>query len=337
MRKIEDHRCGDFLDSEDNLREQDRMIEGSLVSVIMIFLNEKEFIDEAIQSVLAQTYENWELLLVDDGSFDDSTNIARRYAQQYPEKVRYFEHPHHANRGMSASRNLGIQNAIGAYITFVDADDVVLPRKFEEQTAILQSQPEVALVCGRAEWWYRWAENAETAGENFVQKLDVPLDSVLKTPTLLILFLKDEWASLCDVMVRREAVEAVGGYEESFHGMYEDQAFHAKLCLNFPAYVSGETWYRYRQHPGSCCSVAGRNGNYAVARKRFLAWLEGYLKTQADISPALHKILQKERWGLRHPILRGVSRRIKDKASLLKNVDVLNDSLTSLKSYFKER
>lgn len=314
MRKIKDLQRGYILDSEDILRNQDRMIEESFVSVVMIFLNEKEFIDEAIQSILAQTYGNWELILVDDGSTDDSTNIARRYAQQYTEKVRYFEHQNHTNRGMSASRNLGIQNARGAYITFVDADDVVLSRKLEQQVSILQSQPEAALVCGRAEWWYRWAGNEEEANNNFIQELDVPLESVLKPPTLLIPFLKDEWASLCDVMVRREAVEAVGGYEESFRGMYEDQAFHAKLCLNFPAYVSGQTGYRYRQHPGSCCSVAGRVGNYAVARKRFLTWLEGYLTTQAVGSPALHKILRKERWGLRHPILRAVSRRIKKQA-----------------------
>ena len=313
------------------------MTAGPLVSVAMIFLNEEKFIEEAIWSVLSQTYGNWELLLVDDGSIDDSTNIARRYARQYPEKVRYFEHQNHANRGMSASRNLGIQNARGAYITFVDADDVVLPGKLKQQVAILEFQPEVALVCGRAEWWYRWDGNEEAADNNFIQKLDVPLDSVLKPPTLLILFLKDEWASLCDVMVRREAVESVGGYEEFFHGMYEDQAFHAKLCLNFPGYVSGQTWYRYRQHPRSCCSVAGREGNHAVARKRFLLWLEGYLKTQVVVSPALHKIFRKERWGLRHPILRGVSRRIKNTEWLLKNVDVLNDSLAFLKLYFKER
>src|SRR4029078_6600136 len=66
-----------------------------LVSVIIIFLNEERFSREAIESVFAQTYENWELLLVDDGSTDASTKIARRYAEQYPERVRYLEHDGH--------------------------------------------------------------------------------------------------------------------------------------------------------------------------------------------------------------------------------------------------
>src|SRR5215467_1200932 len=116
-----------------------------LVSVIMIFLDAEKFIQEAIESVFAQTYANWELLLVDDGSTDASSEMALRYAEQYPTKVRYLEHEGHQNRGMSASRNRGINNARGEYIAFLDADDVWLPLKLEQQTAILESQPEAAM------------------------------------------------------------------------------------------------------------------------------------------------------------------------------------------------
>ncbi len=99
------------------------------VSVIIIFLNAERFFEEAIASVFAQTYDRWELLLVDDGSTDASTAIARRYARRYPDRVRYLEHPDHSNRGASSSRNLGVQHARGAYIAFLDSDDVWLPRK----------------------------------------------------------------------------------------------------------------------------------------------------------------------------------------------------------------
>ncbi len=79
-----------------------------LISCIIIFFNAGDkFFIEAIQSVFAQTYENWELLLVDDGSTDGSTDIAISYTQKYPEKVFYLEHEGHQNRGMSATRNLG--------------------------------------------------------------------------------------------------------------------------------------------------------------------------------------------------------------------------------------
>ena len=290
-----------------------------LISVIMIFLNEERFIREAIQSVLAQTYENLELILVDDGSIDGSTTIAKRHAQQYPEKIHYLEHPDHANRGMSASRNLGIHNARGAFLTFIDADDVVYPQKLERQLTILCSHPDAALVCGRAQWWYSWTGNPEDATRDFVQVLDVNLDTVVQSPTLLSLFLQDEWASLCDVMVRKEAVEAVKGYEESFKGMYEDQAFHAKLCLAFPAYVASDYWYRYRQHPQACSSVSHETDQYADARQRFLNWLAGYFFEQRVGDIQLREILRREIWRLRHPILRGFLRRMRHIVFVLKS------------------
>jgi cellulose synthase/poly-beta-1,6-N-acetylglucosamine synthase-like glycosyltransferase len=92
---------------ENDLKEMNHQ---PLVSVIMIFFNEEKFIEEAIASIIAQIYKHWELLLVDDGSTDRSTEIAKSYAEKYPEKVRYLEHENHENRGMSATRNLGISN-----------------------------------------------------------------------------------------------------------------------------------------------------------------------------------------------------------------------------------
>src|SRR5437763_4919692 len=90
----------------------------SLLTLFIIFLNAERFLDEAIGSVFAQTYREWELLLVDDGSTDKSRNIAEHYAEQYPDKVRCLEHEGRQNRGMSASRNLGIAHAKGEYIAF---------------------------------------------------------------------------------------------------------------------------------------------------------------------------------------------------------------------------
>jgi glycosyltransferase involved in cell wall biosynthesis len=90
-----------------------------LVSAIVIFLNGETYLKEAIESILAQTYGHWELLLVDDGSTDHSMAIAQQYAQQNPGKVRYLEHEGHQNRGMSATRNLGIANSKGEFIAFL--------------------------------------------------------------------------------------------------------------------------------------------------------------------------------------------------------------------------
>ena len=112
-----------------------------LVSVIIIFLNAERFLEEAIESVLSQTFANWELLLVDDGSTDGSTEIARSYSENESGKVGYLEHDRHENRGMSASRNLGIRYSKGKHIAFLDSDDVWLPHKLERQVAVLQCPP----------------------------------------------------------------------------------------------------------------------------------------------------------------------------------------------------
>src|SRR6266566_8733383 len=127
----------------------------------MIFLNAERFIEEAIESVFGQTYDDWELLLVDDGSKDGSTEIARRYAEEHSKRVRYFEHAGHQNRGMSASRNLGIRRSRGEFIGFLDADDVWLPHKLEQQLAILKAYPEAAMVYGPIQWWYSWTGNSD--------------------------------------------------------------------------------------------------------------------------------------------------------------------------------
>src|SRR5687767_2869413 len=98
------------------------------VSCILIFLDGARFIDEAIRSVASQKgCDDWELILVDDGSTDDSTAIAKAWARSDPGRIRYVEHAGHANRGMSASRNAGLDIARGTYVSFLDCDDVWLP------------------------------------------------------------------------------------------------------------------------------------------------------------------------------------------------------------------
>src|SRR5947199_8449305 len=116
-----------------------------LVSVVVIFLNAEEFIQVAIESVLAQTYEEWELLVVDDGSTDKSRSIALQYVEKHPNKIRYLEHAGRQNRGMSASRNLGIANAKGEYIALLDADDVWIAKKLMHQVGRIESHHSAAM------------------------------------------------------------------------------------------------------------------------------------------------------------------------------------------------
>jgi glycosyltransferase involved in cell wall biosynthesis len=255
------------------------MNDDTLVSAIIIFLNAERYLEEAIGSVLAQTYPNWELLLVDDGSTDGSTAIARRYAAQHPERIRYLEHPGHQNRGMSATRNLGIRSARGRYIAFVDADDVWLRHKLEQQVAVLEAHPEAGMVYAPTEYWYSWTGDPADQNRDQVPPLGLPPNVLIQTPVLLLRFLQNRAKppGTCSVLLRRETVNTVAGFVESFRGMYEDQAFFAKVCLHVPVFVLEEHSARYRQHPNSCCYSTERSGGYQAAEERYLRWLANYL------------------------------------------------------------
>ncbi len=282
-----------------------KMSDKRLVSVIVIFYNEEQFIDEAIESIFAQTYANWELLLVDDGSTDNSTAIAQHYAGKFPEKVCHLEHPGHQNRGMSASRNLGIANAKGEFMAFLDADDVWLPHKLEWQVTALESQPEAAMVYGPTQWWYSWSGKPEDRLLDYIHELGVHPNTLYQPPRLIARFLRTEGISpcTCSVLMRREAIERVGGFEEIFKGLYEDQAFFSKVCLSAPVFVTSECLARYRQHPQSNTSITQATNRYAGARRIFLNWLADYLSGQNFNEGEVWKALRIEMLPYQHPRL----------------------------------
>lgn len=286
------------------------MSEQGLVSAIMIFLNGEEFMHEAIASIFAQTYENWEILLVDDGSTDSSSKIAQQYAAKYPDKVRYLEHEGHQNCGMSASRNLGIRKAKGEYITFLDADDVWLPEKLTKQVARLNSQPEAGVVFGPTQYWYSWTGNPGDIKQDCIRKIGVQPNRLFQPPELFLLFMERRalTPATCSILLRREVFERIGGFEESFRGLYEDQAFFSKLYLNISAYVEDEYLDRYRQHQKSSCAVAVTNGKYHrfminPAQLNFFNWLSQYLSEQKVEDERVWRALRQSLWPYEHPRL----------------------------------
>lgn len=276
-----------------------------LVSVIIIFLNAEKYLEEAISSVFAQSYVHWELLLCDDGSSDASTAIAKRFAAKSPGRVRYLEHPGHQNRGMSATRNLGVAHARGVYVALLDADDVWLPHKLSQQVPLLDRNPQVGMVYAPTEYWYSW-ESGVDRSRDYLPPLGLPSHSIVRPPTMLLRFLTNQAKppGTCSVLMRREVITGVGGFVDEFRGMYEDQAFFAKVSLNVPVYVVPEATARYRQHAESECSVAAAAGRYRAAEDRYLRWLARYLDGMPQQSGAewdeLHQLL----WPYRHPVLR---------------------------------
>jgi len=275
-----------------------------LISGIMIFFNPGKFIEEAIASVLAQTYDNWELLLVDDGSTDESTAIALEYAQKYPEKIRYLEHEGHQNRGMSATRNLGISHAQGEYVAFLDSDDAWFPRKLEEQLAILESHPSAALVFGPIQWWYSWTGEPEDLQRDFVTTFSFQPDILMQPPKFMAPLLRKPTVTIVNSLIRRHIIDDAGGFEETFHGMYEDQAFFAKVCLKEPIFVASECWYKWRQHSDSCCAVAATGQDkHDQERLIFFEWLEEYMAQEGIKDNQVRRALRERLLPYRNPFL----------------------------------
>lgn len=289
------------------------------VSVIIIFLNGEKFMQEAIESVFAQTYVDWELLLVDDGSTDGSTKIAREYSLTHAGRVRYLEHLGHQNRGMSASRNLGIRHAAGKYVAFLDADDIWLPQKLQQQVGIMESHPKANMLYGNTLYWYSWTGDPEDEQRDFIPALGVEPEALIDPPDLLPLFLRGEAAvpCTCSLLVRREALDRVGAFEEAFRGMYEDQAFYAKMVINEPVFVSGGCLERYRQHQDSRSAVTIDSGLEDKARLAYLDWLENYLHEQAIDDAATLDALHWAKWQIHNPRLARLFRTAKRLAKRL--------------------
>lgn len=255
-----------------------------VVSIITPFFNPGRFLDEAIDSVRCQSMNQWELLLVDDGSTDESVEIAKRSAASDPSRIRYFKHLKHGHMGVSVSRNLGLRFVRGRYVTFLDADDVYLPDKLAKQVAVMAAHPSVGMLYGNTLYWHTWNADVQSSREDYVTDLGVPLDTTIDPPMLLTLLYPLGVVvapSLNTVMVRRHVIDRVGGFEDSFGLAYSDQSLLVKLYAQERILVMGDCLDRYRQHSASSSSVVERTGQYQAIRSAFLDWLAGYLRGRA--------------------------------------------------------
>lgn len=114
------------------------------ISVILPTFNRAGLLSKAIESVLAQSFTDWELLVADDGSSDDTFAVVNRYVETNP-AVRYLKH---SNRKLNTTRNMGIQAAFGTWLTFLDSDDSYAPDHLESRIRFMRENPETDLIVG---------------------------------------------------------------------------------------------------------------------------------------------------------------------------------------------
>jgi len=208
-----------------------------LVSIIIPCYNQGRYLGDAIESVLRQSYRRLEIIVVDDGSTDDSSQVARKYSD-----VKLIRQE---NRGLSRARNAGLEASRGDYLVFLDADDRLLPGAIQAGANCLDYRPDCAFVYGR----YR-----------LIKPDGVPMSSSQgrcpKEEPFLDMLRSNYIGMHATVMYRRTVFDSVEWFDASITAC-EDYDLYLRITRNFPIYCYGKLVAEYRQHNSNMSCDAG--------------------------------------------------------------------------------
>lgn len=274
----------------------------ALVSVIIPFFNDRKWLAGAIESVIHQSYSSWEVILINDGSNDGAETIAKDYCCKYSGKVIYAEHPGCVNKGVTISRNLGISLSKGSFIAFLDADDIWLEKKLDEQLKLFKQYPQAQMICEASIFWYSWTDSSK---QDIIVNIGVEGNKLYVHPDLIKkLYPLGKGQPPCPtgIIIKKEAFERSGGFEEIFSGqyqLYEDQAFLSKIYLNEYVYISADANNLYRKRSGSLTQEATDEKLYKKVRLFFLEWLEKYIIERSSEDNNIAKLIEAAKRDLR--------------------------------------
>jgi glycosyltransferase involved in cell wall biosynthesis len=242
------------------------------VSIMLCTFNRADLLPFAINSVLAQTFVDWELLVLDDASTDNTATVVRPYLND--KRIRYIEHA--KNLGIAKNRNFGLKEAKGEYVAVLDSDDVWLePKKLEQQINFLDTHPEYVLVGTEM-------IIIDNKG-NTLRKVHYPLENAAIRQSFLI---RNQIAQ-SSVMYKKNAARRAGGYDETL-AIWEDWDLWLKLgaignVANLPIFSLG-----YSEHGKNISNENEKKGIEAsqkiISRYRnvypnyWLGWIKLRLK-----------------------------------------------------------
>jgi glycosyltransferase involved in cell wall biosynthesis len=213
------------------------------VSIITPAFNAARFLHETIESVRSQTFEDWELLIIDDGSTDETVSIVERYVRIDP-RIRLLRQP---NAGPSSARNRGMSAARGELFAFLDSDDQWLPEFLEHQVAVFGKHPETSLVTTNA-----YFLGGPLHGRTRRRAID---DYPVLTLEQII---ADDLAVFIMTVFRRTVYERIGGLDEA-QWASEDYDFWIRAALaGFVFRASTQPLALYRRHAGSLSANSAR-------------------------------------------------------------------------------
>jgi glycosyltransferase involved in cell wall biosynthesis len=227
--------------------------EGGLVTVVIPCYNQAHFLGEAIESVLSQTYPHFEIVVVDDGSTDNTSEVASGYP---PDKVRLIRQE---NKGLSAARNAGLYQSRSEYVVFLDSDDRLLPGALEVGVRELEAHPECAFVSGHIRRIAADGSPLRTPPQA-LHKAHVEGDHYAR-----LLRYNYIWTP-GSVMYRRSVFDSVGGFDPSVNAT-ADWDLYLRVARDYPVHHHGEVVLDYRRHGASM------TGNPALMLKATVAVL----------------------------------------------------------------
>ena len=268
--------------------------------MVIAFLDEERFLASAIDSVNNQTASDWELLLVDDGSTDASPAIAEAAALADPARVRVVRHPGGGNAGLPASRNLGLAEARGPYLCFLDADDRWCPEKLARQTALMSSPSQPVMICGPS-----WHEDGGAPSRRQLVGVSPLAPRLLRRGRFARLMVRGAVRTPppSDVMYRVEALRRVGGVPAG-PTMHEDQRTFVAVSLTGPVMVLDEPLTTYTVRTDSVYGSQRDDGMRLVrSHREYEDWVTRYGLRHGPYGIAVSVTL------LLHRLRRGVTRR----------------------------
>lgn len=202
------------------------MTEGKIitVSVIIPTYNRSHFVVRAIQSVLDQTIRDFEIIVVDDGSTDNTKEVLDFC---YGDKIRYF---YQERSGASAARNRGFDSSLGKYIHFLDSDDYFLPNSIEEKFNILEQKPDLGWVF--SDCYYINPGKPGFIGTN--KNIKKTRKALHSNKDVFDLMLRCYFVDTDTVMMRRTCIESIGGWDEKLES-FEDADFFYRMASQYRA------------------------------------------------------------------------------------------------------
>lgn len=250
------------------------MNEQPAITIVIPCYNYGQFLGDALDTVLAQDFSNWECIVVDDGSTDDSLSLATKYAQSDP-RIRVI---HQNQSGVCAARNAALKAAKGEFIQLLDADDGIAPSKLRIQHEYLQRHPEAVLVYGDTRFFSKSMSELKDTRAGKTRKYR-HLRRNACGEELLHMLVQENFIEISCPLFRKSMLGQTGLFDPRFKS-YEDWQFwfhaaRAGFCFHYLSEEGTETWIRYG-HPSLMSQLQQMNASGIQFRKYMQPALSGY-------------------------------------------------------------